>query len=108
SPFYDELQRMLGVDLLPFDAGLLTALKRPKVEFSGDVRLRFSKWIPFAKRNLARTLGKVALAHPKITVVSHANVAELVGDGAGRVVAARMLDYAGREFRCEAEEFVVA
>src|SRR5665213_3596000 len=106
--FYDELQRMLGVDSLPLDAGLLDALKRPAVEFSDDVRLRFSKWVPFAKRNLARTLGKVALAHPKITVVSHANVAELLGDGAGRVVAARVLDYAGREFRCDAEEFVVA
>jgi choline dehydrogenase-like flavoprotein len=72
------------------------------------VRLRFSKWIPFAKRNLAHTLGRVALAHPKVTVVSHANVARLVGDGAGRISAARVLDYAGREFRCEAEEFVVA
>jgi len=108
APFYDELQRMLGVDLLPFDAGLLGALKRPAVEFSNDVRLRFSKWIPFGKRNLARTLGKAALAHPRITVVSHANVAELLGDGAGRVVAARVLDYAGRQFRCEAEQFVVA
>jgi choline dehydrogenase-like flavoprotein len=108
APFYDELQRMLGVDLLPFDAGLLGALKRPAVSFSGDVRLRFSKWIPFAKRNLARTQGQIALGHPKITVVSHANVAELVGDGAGRISAARVVDYAGREFRFEAEEFVVA
>jgi choline dehydrogenase-like flavoprotein len=108
APFYEELQRILGVDSLPFDAALLAALKRPAVEFSDDVRLRFSKWIPFAKRNLARTLGKIALAHPKITVVSHANVAELLGDGAGRVVAARVLDYAGREFRCEAQKFVVA
>ncbi|HZL29214.1 MAG TPA: GMC family oxidoreductase [Acidobacteriaceae bacterium] len=108
APFYEELQRMLGVDLLPFDAGLLDALKRPAVEFSDDVRLRFSKWIPFAKRNLARTLGKTALAHPRITVVSHANVAELLGDGAGRVLAARVVDYARREFRCQAEEFVVA
>jgi len=107
APFYDELQRILGVDLLPFDAGLLSALKRSAVEFSDDVRLRFSKWIPFAKRNLARTLGKTALTHPKITVVSHANVAELLGDGAGRIVAARVRDYAGREFRCEAEEFIV-
>jgi choline dehydrogenase-like flavoprotein len=108
APFYDELQRMLGVDLLPFDERLLGALKRPAVEFSTGVTLRFSKWIPFAKRNLARTLGQAVLAHPKITVVSHANVAELLGDGGGTIVAARVLDYAGREFRCEAVEFVVA
>jgi len=108
APFHEELQRMLGVDLLPFDAGLLGALKRPAVEFSDHVRLRFSKWIPFARRNLARTLGKAALAHPNITVVSHANVAELVGESAERIAAARVLDYAGREFRCKAEEFIVA
>jgi choline dehydrogenase-like flavoprotein len=108
APFYDELQRMLGVDLLPFDAGLLDALKRPTVKFSSDVRVRFSKWIPFAKRNLARTLGQAALAHPKIAVVTHANVAELVSNSEGRISAARVLDYAGREFRCEADEFVVA
>jgi choline dehydrogenase-like flavoprotein len=108
APFYEELQRMLGVDALPFDAGLLKALKRPAVEFSDDVRLRFSKWIPFAKRNLARTLGKAALDNPKITVVTHANVAELVGDGAGRISAVRVVDYAKREFWVEAEEFVVA
>ncbi len=106
KPFYVELQRMLGVDQLPFDAGLLGALGRSGVGFSDDVRLRFSKWIPFAKRNLARTLGKVALEHPKITVVTHANVVEL--EGVGKVSAARIVDYAGRAFRCEAESFVVA
>ena len=107
APFYEELQRTFGVNPLPFDAALLTALKHPVVRFSDGVALRFSKWIPFAKRNLARTLGQAALAHPKITVVSHANVAQLVGDGAGRIVAARVVDYARREFRCEADHFIV-
>jgi choline dehydrogenase-like flavoprotein len=108
DPFYDELQRTLGVDLLPFDATLLSALKHPAVAFSDNVRLRFSKWIPFAKRNLTHTLGRAALAHPKITVVTHANVAELLGDNDGRITTARVLDYAAREFHCEAEEFIVA
>ena len=81
EPFYGELQKLLGVDSLPFEAELLGALGRPGVDFSDAVTLRFSKWIPFAGRNLARTLGAKALENAKITVVSHANVAELVGDG---------------------------
>jgi choline dehydrogenase-like flavoprotein len=108
SPYYAELQLMMSVSALPFDAGLLGALKRPGVGFSADIGLRFSKWMPFAKRNLAHTLGKAALADPRITVVTHANAAELLADDAGRVNAVRVLDYAGREFRCEAQEFIVA
>ncbi|MEO7029999.1 MAG: GMC oxidoreductase [Acidobacteriaceae bacterium] len=107
TPFYVELQRTLGVNLLPFERTLFCALHRPPVNFSRDIRLRFSKWIPFAKRNLARTFGQTALAHPNITVVTHANVAELLGSGERKIFAARVLDYAGREFCCEAEEFIV-
>jgi choline dehydrogenase-like flavoprotein len=108
SPFYKELQQTLGVNDLPFERQLFCAIEKPSVNFSADIRLRYSKWIPFSKRNLARTLGATALVHPKITVVTHANVAELTSDGAGRISAARVLDYAGREFRCEADEFIVA
>jgi choline dehydrogenase-like flavoprotein len=107
NPYYDELQRTLGVDLLPFDASLLNALGRPGVAFSSAVRLRFSKWIPFAKRNLAKTIGERVRSHVNITLVTHANVAELLGDGT-RISAVRVLDYAGREFRFEAARYVVA
>ncbi len=108
SPFYKELQQTLGVNDLPFERQLFCALGKPSVSFSPDMRLRYSKWMPFARRNLAKTLGTAALAHPNITIVTHANVAELTSDSAGRISAARVLDYAGREFRCEADEFIVA
>jgi len=108
APFYAELQRLLGVDLLPFDRQLFCALHRPGVDFSPDIRLRFSKWIPFAKRNLAGTIGQTALAHPSITVVTHANVAELLSDTSGHITAARTLDYAAREFLIHADHFIVA
>lgn len=107
APYYLELQRMLGVDELPFEADLRQALQQPAIPFSADVRLRFSKWIPFAKRNFARTLGQAALRHPRITVVTHANAAELlVNDGC--VSHARILDYQCREFSCQADTFIVA
>ena len=107
TPYYPGIQRILGTDTLPFDASLLPALGHPPVPFSPDITLRYSKWAPFAKRNLARTVGKQALAHPQITVFTHANVAALEGDGA-RITAARVLNYAGAEFRFTARHFVVA
>lgn len=107
APYYLELQKMLGVDLLPFSADLLASLGRAAVLLSPDFTLRFSKWIPFARRNFAQTLGKAALAHPRITVVTHANVAELVAVG-GSVSQARVLDYTRRAFRAEAQTFTVA
>jgi choline dehydrogenase-like flavoprotein len=95
------------VDTLPFDATLLPALGHEDVPFCDDVRLRFSKWIPFARRNFAQTLGKALLAHPLVTVLTHANVAEvLCADG--RAHAMRVIDYAGRRFDVHAEEFVIA
>lgn len=105
--YYDELQRLLGADLLPFDASLLPALGRAPIDFSPEFTLRFSKWLRFGRRNFAQSFGKAALANPRITVVTHANVAELV-NFANQVTHARVLDYSRREFRAEAQTFVVA
>ncbi len=107
TPYYPEIQRILGTDTLPFDASLLPALGHPHVPFSPDITLRYSKWAPFARRNLARTVGAEALAHPNLTVFTHANVAALEGNGT-RIAAARVLNYAGSEFRFNARHFVVA
>jgi choline dehydrogenase-like flavoprotein len=107
TPYYEEIQRILGTDPLPFDEELLPALGHSPLLFSPQVTLRFSKWAPFAKRNLAQTLGPKVLADPKITVLSHANVTELEGDGQ-RIHAARALNYSGATCRILADHFVVA
>ena len=88
----------MHVGELPFSDALLPALGHQATPFSSGFRLRYSKWTPFARRNLAESVGKQCLAHPRITLVTHANVAAFEGSD-GRITAARVLDYAGREFQ---------
>jgi len=109
TPYYDDIQRLLGVDQLPFTADLLPALGHPAVAFPSDIRLRFSKWIPFNRRNLARTIGQEALAHPKITVFTHANAAFFKRDSSdpSRIASVQVLNYERREFTFTASQFVV-
>lgn len=108
EPFYAEVQRMLGVNSLPFTADLLPALNRSKAPVSSDVTVRFSKWIPFKRRNLADSLGAEALVHPLVTVFTHANAAQLEASShPGHIGSLKVLNYDGREFRFSATHFVV-
>ncbi len=107
SPFYPAIESLMHVGNLPFTDALLPALGHAVTPFSSAFRLRYSKWTPFARRNLAETVGKQCLAHPRITVFTHANVASLEGAN-GRIASARVLDYAGRSFQFQAEHFIVA
>ena len=105
--FYPEVERMFGADHLPFDATLLGSLGHPAVAFSPAIALRFSKWAPFARRNVAQTLGPGALEHPLVTVFTHANAVEIVA-ASGRATAVRVINYAGDEFCFQASQIVVA
>lgn len=108
EPFYPEVQKMVGVDSLPFTADLLPALNRAAAPASPNVTVRFSKWIPFKRRNLADSLGADALAHPLVTVFTHANAAQLHASAdPAHIGSLRVLDYAGREFHFAATHFVV-
>jgi choline dehydrogenase-like flavoprotein len=107
TPYYAEIQQMMGTDALPFDAGLLPALGHEPVEFSPAIELRYSKWIPFQKRNLAKTVGEKLKTDERVTIFTHANVAGLEGDG-GKITEALVLTYGGRSFRFRAKVFVVA
>lgn len=109
TPFYDEVQRILGVDTLPFTADLLPALGHLPLPPSDQIRLRFSKWAPFNRRNLAHTLGPQAIAHPRITLFTHANVTSLHADpsDATRIASARVLNYSGQQFTFTATHFIV-
>jgi choline dehydrogenase-like flavoprotein len=105
--YYEQIQRIMHLGPLPFTGDLLPALGHKPVAFTPELRLRYSKWAPFSKRNLAHTVGRECLAHPRITVYTHANVATLEGDGE-RITLARVLDYRGRTFEFRADQFVVA
>ena len=104
---YEEIQRIMHLGTLPFTDALLPALGHKQVPFSPEVRLRYSKWAPFNKRNLAHTVGQECLAHARISVFTHANVTALHG-AAERITSARVLDYRGRSFEFRAGQFVIA
>jgi choline dehydrogenase-like flavoprotein len=105
--YYEEIQRIMHLGPLPFTDALLPALGHVPVPFPLGIRLRYSKWAPFNKRNLAHTVGRECLAHPRIRLFTHANVAALHGEGE-RITSARVLDYKGRFFEVRADQFVVA
>ena len=106
TPYYQQVQDIFQVGSLPFTRELLPALGHAAVQLTPKMRLRYSKWAPFQRRNLANTLGRELVDDPKVMVYTHANVASFEGEG-NRVTHARVLDYGGREFGFRAEMFVV-
>ncbi len=106
SPYYDEVQRIFNVRGLPFTEELLPALGHPPVALPPQLRLRYSKWAPFSKRNLAQTVGRECLADPRIHIYTHANVASLQGDGA-TISSVCVFDYHGRSFTFTAQRVIV-
>ncbi|WP_263383219.1 GMC oxidoreductase [Granulicella arctica] len=112
SRFYPQVEDLLGVDHLPYTADIFEAFDRnipTKMSSSSDITLRASKWAPFARRNLAPTLGEQAISSPKATVFFHANVTELLISSDGtRLEAVLVRNYQGTTFRFEAQHYVLA
>ena len=109
EPHYTAVQQILGVDNLPFTSALLPALKQPPIPLAPDLTLRFSKWAPFSKRNLANTIGKEVIAHPRIRLYLHANAASLNLNGAhSAITSITALNYAQRSFTFTADQFILA
>jgi choline dehydrogenase-like flavoprotein len=110
--YYTQVEDLLGADHLPFTADLYDSFHRnipTALSRSNTITLRASKWAPFARRNLALTLGEQAIASDKVTVFFHANAAELLlkQDGA-RIESVMVRDYRGNQYRFEAGQYVLA
>jgi choline dehydrogenase-like flavoprotein len=113
APFQAEAERLLGVDALPYPAQEFFAaagMERPGLlEQMGEVDASLSKWTPFARRNMAQTVGRGLLRLPHVSVYLHAQVTEVLLTADGTRVEAVLVWRNNREpFRFEAEQFVVA
>lgn len=112
AQFYRRIEEVLGTDHLPFTTELCEALGialPAEIAHNPGINLRFSKWAPFSRRNVAQTLGKRAIASKRITVFLHANVTEcLLSPGGSRVEAFLVRNYRGYHFRFEARQHVLA
>jgi choline dehydrogenase-like flavoprotein len=112
KPLYRRVEEILGVNDLPFGAEILEALRTSvpaDLHTNPHFALRFSKWTPIFRRNLAQTLGVRAINSTRITVFLHANLTEclLCKDGS-RIEAFLVRNYRGTTFRFNAHQYVLA
>jgi choline dehydrogenase-like flavoprotein len=112
KPFYSRVEKILGINDLPFGTNVLGNFRTSvpaDLHTNLDLRMRFSKWAPFSRRNLAQTLGAQVIDSGRITVFLHANLTEclLAADGS-RIEAFIVRNYRGTLFRFTAQQYVVA
>jgi len=108
QPYYSELESLTGVNNLPFSDELLSRFQQEHAFLSDDIGVRFSKWVPYRNRNLAKTLGQQCIQSSYVSVFLHANVTriEMREDGGSvKSVIAKTMNGAAHEFA--ADLFVV-
>jgi choline dehydrogenase-like flavoprotein len=113
APFQCEAEKFLAVDGLPYTASdFFQRIQSPApkvLEQLPKLEASLSKWIPFAQRNLAATLGRSLLENPRAAVYLNAQVTELLLDRTGTHIEALLArNPAGTAFRFEADHFVIA
>jgi choline dehydrogenase-like flavoprotein len=104
EPYYCELESLIGVNSLPFTGDLLSLFQQQPGLLSDDIRLRFSKWVPYRNRNLAKTLGQQCIQAGSISVFLHSNVThiQMRADGCSvSSVTARTMAGVTHEFQAD-------
>jgi choline dehydrogenase-like flavoprotein len=110
TPYLRTCEELLGTNHAPYEAELIDRLPNPKPELSNpDLQLRFSKWAPFASRNVAPSLGRRCEADPNTRVFLHASVTclELHSDGR-HVQALKVRTLNGGSFSFTGRQVVIA
>jgi choline dehydrogenase-like flavoprotein len=108
--FYPSVLKIMGVPDGPFETGTIAPAGEEggAGDEPGDAKMhvRYSRWAPFTRRNLAGTLGRGCLESANVTVFFHANVTRLERNGnAIRTVHAR--NYAGGDFTFSARSVII-
>lgn len=117
APYLSRIETLMGVNQLPYDESLGRHLgpSFPRLTCPG-LHVRFSKWAPFNRRNLGRSLGRRLAAHPRVRVMLHANVTRLTlrsevadgnGNGNDRVEAVVARSLLGHRCTVQARRVVV-
>jgi choline dehydrogenase-like flavoprotein len=109
EPYYAQVEEILGVNHLPFSSDLLPYLPHSHSNnFQHGLQMRFSKWAPFIRRNIARTLGRRLQGDPNIQIFYHANVSLIQLHPQGHKVDwVEAKTYEGRTIRFYANQFVI-
>jgi len=105
---YSEVRDLMHVSHHSPAARRIKSLSTGRAVDSADINVRFSKWAPFSKRNLASTLGPECLASERVTVFFHANVVGIrFREGSDRVETVTAKNYAGSIFEFESAQFII-
>ena len=107
EPYYPEAETLMQVGHRPFTDDLLPALGHARLPLAPEFQLRYSRWAPFKRRNLARTLGPAVMAHPGVRLYTHANITDFQVEQ-GSVTGVEAADYQGRRTLFKAERFILA
>lgn len=108
EPYYEEVQQIFQVSRCPFTDALVAEFGRPLPFISDEVRLRFSKWAPFTRRNLANTVGRECTANARVTVFTHASVLSVeLNENGGAVRELTATNDRGSSFHFCADIFVL-
>jgi choline dehydrogenase-like flavoprotein len=112
-PFNKEAERLLGVDDLPCDApAFFTRLQERTPDLLDQfpqLDITLSKFVPFAHRNLAQTLGHKLRTDSKTRILLHAQATELLlAPARDRIEAVLVRTPSGKTHRIEATHFVLA
>lgn len=106
--YYPEIFKIMGVNDLPFTDEFLERFKLRDALQSPDVRVRCSKFSPFTRRNLAKTIGRECLASNCVTVFFHANAISVDPDQeSARIKSATCKNYKGGRYQFKAREYVI-
>jgi choline dehydrogenase-like flavoprotein len=111
EPYFEKIGEMLGLGDTPFDASCYKILKRQPLDFDDDMfSVRFSKGLPWKKRNIGRYLKKAFEKSRDTTVLLHANAVEIILDeeDLSLVSAIRIRSYDGRERLITANDYILA
>jgi choline dehydrogenase-like flavoprotein len=107
--YYPEIHRIMRANDLPFDDSFPEQVGALPCRSTEAVRVRFSKWAPFANRNLAKTEGKKCLGSERVTVFFHANALAFTFNADGTEVSGvSVKNYQGVSFAFKAKQYVIA
>jgi choline dehydrogenase-like flavoprotein len=113
APHYRVAEDLLAVDDLPYAASSFFAQSHTPVptllQQLPYLNASLSKWTPFSHRNLASTIGRELLQHPRARIYLHAQATELLlAPARDRIEAVLVRTLSGATFRFEATYIVLA
>jgi len=107
--YYPEIHQLMQANTYSFDEQFLSQIGAEPYPGHEAVRVRFSKWAPFSRRNLGKTVGQDCLASDKVTVFFHANALSLSFSTNGtEMTGVAVKNYRGGQFTFKARHYVIS